>query len=1059
MNLDSIVRSELSCTVIIPTRDQLDFLKPCVESVLATPFSGALDIIIVDNNSQDNATIDFLTHIQIDPRVTVISWEAPFNFSEINNMAAGKAKGEVLCFLNNDTRVISQDWLEKLSIMALQPDVGAVGALLLYPDYTVQHGGVAIDREQVAIHIATGMAFETIKRNYQLDMLYRVDAVTAACMLTRKSVFESLQGFDQDHLPVSFNDVDYCLRLEETGYLVMMYPDIQLFHFESISRKSDDLPQNRARARRELTVMRQKWKERLRHANHDGYLPWRKKTNHHPQQPLFRDTDTISAAVLAIKANQMSERRVSINSDWEQRYQSLQDYADHLENKIQVITSGKLWRIVTAIRSVLSPFYAARQKLGQLLGPRSVVILSGKQHVNSELAVSEPDQPTIEESKQKYSEEAAQILETFLYTNGELNLPCSNSPKVSIILVLYNQAPLTYLCLKSISDTVDTESEVIIIDNASSDLTSQLMKRINGAKFLMNTTNLGFVHAVNQGASMARGDYLLLLNNDAILHEGAITSALEVFDSGNDIGAVGGKIILLNGKLQEAGSGIWQDGNCFGYGRDDDPEKPEYMFRRDVDYCSGAFLMTPRAIFESLGGFDTDYAPAYYEESDYCVRLVKKGLRVVYDPRIMITHYEFASSSGFSDAVALQQQHRRIFCDKHAALLASKLLRQDANVLAARTAGGKKRLLFIDDRVPHAYLGAGYPRCKQILSELAKLPFNVTFYPLQTATDRWDATYATLAPDIEVMLGCGKEGLEPFLRKRTGFYDYIVVSRCINMEVFLEAMKHHPAILNNACLIYDAEALIAPREAARLRLEGKIVSTIKEKQMVESEIALARYADTIVAVSEAEANIYREAGCKKVVVLGHKLSINNAQDTSFASRQDILFVGALRDDNSPNVDSLFWFVENILPVIAKQLSEPVRLLIAGDYSAPSLKKLNLDQVTVLGRQPDLSGFYDRCRIFIAPTRFAAGIPHKVHEAAAYGIPSVTTSILAKQLGWSDEVELLIADDPKHFATQCIRLYTDEQLWNKIRETALGAVKRDCSPTRFSAQLANIFLPR
>lgn len=528
-----------------------------------------------------------------------------------------------------------------------------------------------------------------------------------------------------------------------------------------------------------------------------------------------------------------------------------------------------------------------------------------------------------------------------------------------------------------------------------------LLERIKGARYVKNTSNLGFVHAVNQGAREVKGDYILLLNNDAMLHEGAITKAIEVFNAENDIGAVGGKILLLNGRLQEAGSIIWQDGNCLGYGRNDDPDKPEYMFRRDVDYCSGAFLVTRRDIFESLGGFDTDYAPAYYEESDYCVKLAKKGLRIVYEPRIIITHYEFTSSSGFSDAVALQQKHRKVFCDKHAAFLATKLPRQDSHILAARTAGNKKRLLFIDDRVPHAFLGAGYPRCKEILSRLVEFPFDITFYPLQTSNDQWGATYETLSPNIEVMLGYGKEKLEQFLAERADFYAYIVVSRSINMEVFLEVVKTHPGILKKARLIYDAEALIAPREAARLRLEGKAVSVSEEKLMVESEIALARHADTIIAVSDAEARIYREAGCQQIVVLGHTLNVASTRGNPFAFRRNILFVGALRDDNSPNVDSLIWFVENILPVIQAQLSEPVRLLVAGDYSAPSLKTLNQDHVTVLGRQPDLSRFYNQCRIFVAPTRFAAGIPHKVHEAAANAIPSVTTSILAKQLRWAD----------------------------------------------------------
>src|SRR5262249_1916395 len=155
---------------------------------------------------------------------------------------------------------------------------------------------------------------------------------------------------------------------------------------------------------------------------------------------------------------------------------------------------------------------------------------------------------------------------------------------------------------------------------------------------------LHFLLAVNQAAREARGEYLLLLNNDAQLLPGSLAAAIATLESGVDIGAVGARIILLDGMLQEAGSIIWRDGSCLGYGRGDDPFAPMYMFRRDVDYCSGAFLLTPRRVWEQLGGFDEQFKPAYYDETDYCVRLWERGLRVVYEPNAAVLHYEFASS-------------------------------------------------------------------------------------------------------------------------------------------------------------------------------------------------------------------------------------------------------------------------------------------------------------------------------------------------------------------------------------------------------------------------------
>ena len=151
--------------------------------------------------------------------------------------------------------------------------------------------------------------------------------------------------------------------------------------------------------------------------------------------------------------------------------------------------------------------------------------------------------------------------------------------------------------------------EVIVIDNASTDETPRLLDRVQGARVVRNSANVHFLLAVNQAARLARGDYLLLLNNDAQLQPGSLDAALATLESSPDIGAVGGRIILLDGMLQEAGSIIWRDGSCLGYGRNDDPFAPMYMFRRDVDYCSGAFLLTPRAIWEQLDGFDEAFAP------------------------------------------------------------------------------------------------------------------------------------------------------------------------------------------------------------------------------------------------------------------------------------------------------------------------------------------------------------------------------------------------------------------------------------------------------------------
>ena len=182
---------------------------------------------------------------------------------------------------------------------------------------------------------------------------------------------------------------------------------------------------------------------------------------------------------------------------------------------------------------------------------------------------------------------------------------------------------------------------------------------------------------------------------------------------------------------------------------------------------------------------------------------------------------------------------------------------------------------------------------------------------------------------------------------------------------------------------------------------------------------------------------------------------------SFEKRQSILFVGAVYEIDSPNADSILWFSRKIFPLIQEELGAEVNFLIAGNNTVPELNKkiakLNNPGIKMLGRVDNLLQVYNRSRVFIAPTRFAAGIPHKIHEAAAYGLPVVTTTAIAEQLEWQNEQELLTANKPQIFANQCIRLYQEEQLWHQLRDNALKKIETQCSPEYFQTKLQEILL--
>ena len=396
----------------------------------------------------------------------------------------------------------------------------------------------------------------------------------------------------------------------------------------------------------------------------------------------------------------------------------------------------------------------------------------------SEKIDSPVPQEHLSASKKFLTSMAKISLESFLNSNATIEIPRHEKPETSIILVLYNRAELTLQCLYSILKSTARSFEIIIVDNASTDETRLLLKRIKGARIIENETNVYYLLGCNQAVRQARGEFLLLLNNDTQILADSISSALETIKSSPDIGAVGGKIILPDGTLQEAGCIIWQDGSCLGYGRGDSPSAPAYMFKRDVDYCSAAFLFTRRDLFLEDGGFDEDYVPAYYEETDYCVRLWKKGKRVVYDPNVIVLHHEFASSVSVQSAINMAIMNQPTFVSKNQDWLRLQQLPAQENILAARISErrGGQRILFIDDNVPHESLGADFHESNRLLSELAGTGHVVTLYPLNLPQEGWASIYRDIPLEVEVIVDRGLPRLEEFLNERSGYYDLIFIS-------------------------------------------------------------------------------------------------------------------------------------------------------------------------------------------------------------------------------------------------------------------------------------------
>jgi GT2 family glycosyltransferase len=247
-------------SVIIPTKDKKELLEVCVNGLVNKTNYKNLEIIIIDNGSTDQEAIEYLRTLpKTISYVKVIRDDGPFNFSRLNNRAAREAKGELLLFLNNDIEVVEPEWLTEMVSLAVRPDTGAVGAKLLYPDGRIQHAGVILGIGGVAGHshkYFQGSDPGYFKRNI---LRHSVSAVTAACLLIKAELFHKVNGFDEKHLAVAFNDVDFCLKVRELGFRNIYTPYATLLHHESVSRGHEDSPEKIARFSREIKYMQKKW--------------------------------------------------------------------------------------------------------------------------------------------------------------------------------------------------------------------------------------------------------------------------------------------------------------------------------------------------------------------------------------------------------------------------------------------------------------------------------------------------------------------------------------------------------------------------------------------------------------------------------------------------------------------------------------------------------------------------------------------------------------------------------------------------------------------------------
>lgn len=637
-----------------------------------------------------------------------------------------------------------------------------------------------------------------------------------------------------------------------------------------------------------------------------------------------------------------------------------------------------------------------------------------------------------------------------------LDFTCKGVPLVSVIMVLHNKLDLTLAVLAELQDHMPERLELILVDSGSTDGTMQIGQYLRGVRLIRFDENVNFVQACNAALAEAQGETVLYLNNDIRLGPRAVERAFRRLGSARDIGAVGGMVIRSHGLLQEAGCIIWRDGFTDGYLRDASPLVPEAGFVRDVDFCSGVFLMVRRNLARSLGGFDPVFSPAYFEETDLCVRMRQAGWRVVYDPGIRIEHLEYGSAEGAHNAVAQIAANQRIFAARHAAWLQNQPDRDETCLALARLpreARSRTRILMIEDRLPLRALGSGFVRSNDIAHAMVQAGLDVTIYPIHRP-DGPLISRRDFPETAEVIDDRGAGDLGRFLAGRPGYYHAIWIGRTHNLDrlaplLAIEKRQGGPAV------ILDTEAVASVRAEQQAVLRGETLDLLAH---VRNEFRNIGLVDRVVTVNGAEAGLLRRAGIGDPVVLGH-MRLPRTTGPGFDARRDLLFVGAMHLRDSPNLEALTWFVDHALKKVIALLGDDIRLTVIG-HIGPDVDLSRFSShpnLRILGEVADLAPHYDSHRLFIAPTRIAAGIPYKLHEAASEGIPIVATGLLAEQLGWENGRDLLTASgcDGDEFAAAIARLYEDPALWHSLRDAAMARILHEASPEAYARNIRSI----
>jgi GT2 family glycosyltransferase len=614
-----------------------------------------------------------------------------------------------------------------------------------------------------------------------------------------------------------------------------------------------------------------------------------------------------------------------------------------------------------------------------------------------------------------------------------LHFPEVQQPDVSIVIPVHNKFEVTYHCLASLLLAPNLATfEVIIVDDGSSDSTVNLAGQVKGIQILRHDVSQGFVHSCNSGGKLARGRYIVMLNNDTEVTLGWIDELLHVFEHFDGVGMAGAKLLYPNGTLQEAGGIVWNNGDPWNYGRDGNPHEPRYNYTRQVDYISGACLMLPTPLWTELGGFDEHFAPAYFEDTDLAFRVRERGLKTVYTPFSQVIHFEGISSgtSITSGAKRYQKVNEPKFKKRWAsAVRGNGVFGKEVDLAKDRNV--RFRVLVIDANAPRPDIDAGSYAAIQEMRLLQSLGCKLTF---MSENPDWAGGYtqALQRAGIECLYAPFMASVNEVVEKRGAEFDLVYITRYWVAERHLDAIRLHAPqakiVFNNADLHFLREL----RTAIAARSKDGVSHALQTRDV---ELAVMRKVDLVLSYNEIEHAVIQSHNLDSTKVAKCPWVVSTRTDVAtFEARDGIAFLGAYQ--HHPNVEAAESFVREVMPLLRERLPG-VELRLYGSDMPQSLRDLleGEDDVALPGWVVSVDEVYDNSRVFVAPLLSGAGIKGKVIGAMAHGVPCVVSPVAAEGTGIRNGLEALVATTPAQWVDAIELLYNDRDAWSAQQRAA------------------------